>query len=191
MIDERIYADTFHWLGENKIPGYGKRVDAIITDPPYNLAGYEINYLQEQFTKRCDGTIVVFSPPENPWLQPCDQYLFWVKPTSTKNVSKRYSRFVEMIFIYQGNKSIWNHDRHWSQYTNICLDIVDDAKIHPFRKPPSLIERLVLNHTNEGDTVLDPFAGSFVVADVCKRFNRNCISIEKDLELYEQFGIID
>ncbi|MHA2113814.1 MAG: DNA methyltransferase [Candidatus Hodarchaeales archaeon] len=61
---------------------------------------------------------------------------------------------------------------------NILLDLVDDTKLHAFRKPPSLIERLILNHTNEGDCILDPFAGSFVVAEVANRLGRNCVSIE-------------
>ena len=37
-----------------------------------------------------------------------------------------------------------------------------------------------LNHSNEGDIVLDPFAGSGVVMEVAKRNNRKytCIEIE-------------
>lgn len=75
-------------------------------------------------------------------------------------------------------KKEWNCNRHWSQYTNVFMDLVDDAKKHPYRKPPSLIERLILNHTNEGDTILDPFAGSGVVKEVCMKLGRNSISIE-------------
>ena len=39
-------------------------------------------------------------------------------------------------------------------------------------------ETLILNHTNEGDCILDPFAGAFVVAEVAERLGRNCVSIE-------------
>jgi DNA modification methylase len=151
-------------------------VDMILTDPPYDLESKQILWLHQEFTSLSKGAIVVFMPPENQWIHPADQYLFWIKPISTKNTSKSYSRFVEMIFVY--NVTTWNCKRHWSQYTNVFTDLVDDTKLHPYRKPPSLIERLIRNHTNEGDTILDPFAGSFVVSDVAERLNRNCISIE-------------
>lgn len=152
--------------------------DVIITDPPYDFKLDEKEFIHKELLRVSKGTIIVFSPPENQWILPADQYLFWLKPPSTKNTSRRYSRFVEIMFVYR--EGTWNTKRHWSQYTNVFKDLVDDASIHPFRKPPSLIERLVLNHTNEGDKVLDPFGGSFVVAEVCDRFGRHCLSIEKD-----------
>ena len=148
----------------------------ILTDPPYNLSWEEQQFLHSEFGRICSGVIIVFSPPENQWIHPADQYLFWEKPISTKNTSRRYSRFVEMIFVY--GEHAWNCGRHWSQYTNVFHDLVDDASLHPFRKPPSLIDRLIKNHTNPGDLVLDPFAGSGVVYDSCLRLGRRCIGVE-------------
>jgi len=139
--------------------------------------------LHKYFTSISSGVVIVFSPPENQWILPADQYLFWEKPISTKNTSRRYSRFVEMIFVYGENT--WNTGRHWSQYTNVFRDLVDDSSRHPFRKPPSLIRRLILNHTNYGDIILDPFAGSGVVAEVAMELGRHCISIEKEVKYYE------
>lgn len=153
-----------------------KSVDLVLTDVPYDLKQNQKEFLHDQFLRITKTGIIVFSPPENQWIQPADQYLFWVKPISTKNTSKSYSRFVEMIFLYGNLK--WNPDRHWSQYTNVFMDLVDDSKVHPYRKPPSLIERLIRNHTDENDIILDPFAGSFVVHNVATRLKRNCISIE-------------
>ena len=153
-----------------------KSVDLILTDPPYDFNQQQKKFLQEQFLRVCKGTIIVFSPPENQWLLPADQYLFWIKPISTKNTSKSYSRFVEQIFVY--GRGVWNADRHWSQYTNVFTDLVDNSSLHPYRKPPSLIERLLRNHSNEGDLVLDPFAGSGTVEEVCSRLNRRNTSIQ-------------
>jgi DNA modification methylase len=158
-------------------------IDMILTDPPYNFDHEQKQIIHKELLRICKGSVIVFSPPENQWILPADQYLFWTKPISTKNTSKRYSRFVEMIFVY--GQGAWNTDRHWSQYTNIFHDLVDTVKFHSFRKPPSLIERLILNHSNEGDKVLDPFAGSGVVAEACKKLNRNFICIEKDENLYQ------
>lgn len=151
----------------------------VLTDPPYDYLLPVKTMLQEEFVRIAKGTIVVFSPPENQWIHPADQYLFWEKPISTKNTSRSYSRFVEMMFVYQRYAHKWNCHRHWSQYTNVFRDLVDDAGLHPFRKPPSLIERLVRNHTDEGDIILDPFTGSGVVPDVAKRLGRHFIAFDK------------
>ena len=166
-----IYDDSFQILPT--IPD--NTFDLILTDPPYDLTQVKKNFLHEQFT-RIVKAIIVFSPPENQWIQPADQYLFWIKPISTKNTSRRYSRFVEMIFCY--GDLLWNTDRHWSQYTNVFMDLVDISRMHPYRKPPSLIERLLRNHTDAVSWVLDPFAGSETVHQVCKQLNRNSVSIE-------------
>lgn len=161
-----------------------KSFDLIITDPPYDFTQEQKVYIHNHLLRLSRGAIIVFSPPENQWVLPADQYLFWEKPISTKNTSKSYSRFVEMIFVY--GRGVWNTERHWSQYTNVFKDLVDDIRYHSFRKPPSLVERLLLNHSNPGDKVLDPFSGSGVVAQVAKRNNRNSVGIEKDKGIWEE-----
>lgn len=91
-----IHADSFESL-------YGfadKSVDCILTDVPYDLTQQQKERLHARFTRISSGIVIVFSPPENQWILPADQYGFWVKPISTKNTSKSYSRFVEMIFFY-------------------------------------------------------------------------------------------
>ena len=167
-------------IGDSKIllpEMLSNNVDLILTDVPYNFDLETKKYFHNQFLRISRQWVIVFSPPENQWILPADQYLFWEKPISTKNTSKRYSRFVEMIFVY--GDGTWNADRNWSQYTNVFKDLVDDSTLHQHRKPPSLIERLIRNHTHEGDIILDPFCGSRVVEEVAKRLNRNCISIDE------------
>jgi hypothetical protein len=156
--------------------------DLLLTDVPYDLCQTDKEYLHNQFL-RIARTVIVFSPPENQWITPADQYGFWIKPISTKNTSKKYSRFVEMLFFY--NISTWNNDRHWSQYTNVFTDLVDNSSLHPFRKPPSLIERLIRNHTNENDLVVDLFMGSGVVGEVCNNLNRRFIGNDIDENCYK------
>lgn len=53
---------------------------------------------------------------------------------------------------------------------------------HPTQKPEILLERIIKASSNEKDTVLDLFAGSFSLGIVCKRLNRNYIGIEKSVE---------
>lgn len=53
---------------------------------------------------------------------------------------------------------------------------------HPTQKPLSLLERVVLSSTNEGDTILDPFNGSGTTGIAAFKHNRKYIGIdiEKD-----------
>lgn len=161
-----------------------KSVDLILTDPMYDLSEQWISYYHEEFLRISRHGIIIFMPPENPWVWPASQYLFWEKEHSTKNTAKNYARYMEEIFLY--STDVWNTDRHWSNYGNVFHDLVDDTSISPYRKPPSLIERLILNHTNPGMLLLDPFAGSCVVADVCKKVGRNYICIENDFVIYQK-----
>jgi len=80
-------------------------------------------------------------------------------------------------------KNTWNHDRHWSQYNNVFTDLVESKK-HPYQKPLSLMTRLVLNHTNEGDVVRDPFMGSGTTGLACLQDVREFIGIEQDFEKF-------
>ena len=152
-----------------------KSIDCVLTDPPYDFSDEMKRTLMEEFRRVCKGAIIIFCPPENQWVGTPDQYLFWVKPISTKNTSRSYSRFVEMIFVWNG--PVWNADGHWSQYTNVFTDLVD-GKLHPYQKPTSLISRLVRNHTNAGDVVFDPFMGSGTVGAVCQSLDRNFVGCE-------------
>lgn len=49
---------------------------------------------------------------------------------------------------------------------------------HPTQKPFSLIERIVLTSSNEGDLVIDPAMGTGTTFKVCKAHNRNFIGRE-------------
>src|SRR3990167_9608299 len=126
-----------------------KQFDLVLTDPMYDVSEEQKVIFHKEIT-RVGKSAIIFMPPENQWLSP-SQYGFWIKPISTKNTSRRYSRFVEMIFFYGDLK--WNADRHWSQYTNVFMDLVEGDTDHPFEKPQSLVKRLILNHSNEGDTI--------------------------------------
>jgi DNA modification methylase len=66
-------------------------------------------------------------------------------------------------------------------------------KIHPTQKPTELLEYFVELLSNEGDNVLDTFAGSGSTGVACNRLNRNCILVERDTVMFnkmqERIGI--
>lgn len=55
---------------------------------------------------------------------------------------------------------------------------MDEYEDHPSQKPESLLERIILASSNEGDMVLDPFSGTFTTCAVARRLGRKSIGIE-------------
>lgn len=62
----------------------------------------------------------------------------------------------------------------------------DKGRFHPTQKPLEFIEELIKKHSNEGDLVLDCFAGSCTTGMACINTNRNFIGCEVDKNYYNQ-----
>ena len=76
-----------------------------------------------------------------------------------------------------------------NQKTDHCVWNYDMAKrneIHVTPKPVALLENIIRHTTDEGDLVLDCFAGSGSIGVACKNTGRDCFMIEKD-ERYVNF----
>ncbi|MGA1793286.1 MAG: DNA-methyltransferase [Thermoplasmatota archaeon] len=54
----------------------------------------------------------------------------------------------------------------------------DGARLHSTQKPAELLRRIVLTSTNEGDVILDPFAGTGTSGHVARELGRNFIMVE-------------
>ena len=61
----------------------------------------------------------------------------------------------------------------------------DGERIHPTQKPVAMMEWLIKYLSNEGDTVLDCFAGSGTTGIATLRLGRNFTGIEKDITFFE------
>jgi DNA modification methylase len=69
---------------------------------------------------------------------------------------------------------------------------------YPTQKPESLLERIILSSSNEGDTILDAYCGCGTTVAVAERLNRNWIGIDITYQsislilkrLEEHFGAI-
>lgn len=57
---------------------------------------------------------------------------------------------------------------------------------HPTQKPAELYQWLIERYSKEGDTILDPTAGSFASVFTASHMNRNAIGIEKDDGFYQK-----
>jgi len=102
--------------------------------------------------------------------------LIWVKnrQTFSLGLSYHYSYKHEYCMMWsKGSRKL----RKAGLCTVMNYDIVKDY-LHPTQKPLEMIESLILNSSNEGDLVFDPFMGSGTTAAAAKRLNRNFIGFE-------------
>ena len=59
-------------------------------------------------------------------------------------------------------------------------------KIHPTQKPVTLLKELIEIFTDEGDTVIDPCAGSGTTLRACMELNRNSYGFEISKDFYKK-----
>ena len=62
---------------------------------------------------------------------------------------------------------------------------------HPTQKPDDLYEWLITRYSKEGDTILDPTAGSFASCFTAQRLGRNAIGMEMNEEFYNKASKTD
>jgi len=56
----------------------------------------------------------------------------------------------------------------------------NSSPLHPTTKPAGLVRRLILNSSQIGNVVYDPFAGSGTTLIACEQTKRRCLAIEID-----------
>ncbi|OUD12700.1 adenine-specific DNA-methyltransferase [Thioflexithrix psekupsensis] len=65
---------------------------------------------------------------------------------------------------------------------------MNEYENHPTQKPEALLSRIIRASSYQGNTILDPFAGTFTTAAVAKSLGRKSISIETQDE-YLKIGL--
>jgi len=55
---------------------------------------------------------------------------------------------------------------------------MEEYEEHPSQKPEVLLHRIIMASSKEGDTILDPFSGTFTTSAVAMKLNRKSIGIE-------------
>ncbi len=102
--------------------------------------------------------------------------LVWEK--NNANANRWYMKNCEyVLFMRKGNAKTINNP---SSKTVHKFNNIIGNKIHPTQKPVELMELYILNSSKEGETVLDPFAGSGSTGVASVNLNRNFIGIELD-----------
>ncbi len=106
--------------------------------------------------------------------------LAWRKQNVTPN--RYYMNRCEFILMLRkgGAKPINNMG------STTCLEFLNPTgnKTHPTEKPVDLLKHLILNSTNKGETVLDPFMGTGNTGIACIDTGRNFIGYEIDKKFF-------
>ncbi len=88
-----------------------------------------------------------------------------------------------------GKADIHDYIQTFTGYSTNLLEIkgvtVRAGRLHPTQKPVELLEYLIRNYSNEGETVLDSCMGSGSTDITCINTNRNFIDIEFDKGSFE------
>ena len=151
-----------------------KSVDLVLTDPPYP------DYYTEEY-KYFSG---ILTPLER---FDCKQIIFWTAKeefpldyTAVHIWDKKcgVGSMYERIYERNGQKN-YKVYRHYLINSTVAANFTGDTNYdHPSQKPIRLIKQLIMEHSKEGDTILDPFIGSGTTAVACKQLKRNFIGIE-------------
>ena len=199
-------------------------VDAIITDPPYNVSRdyqlgfsnmgrsgmnygeWDYNFDQTKWINdvsdlvKPGGTMIIFNDWKNlgdiaKELEKCDfivkDIIRWEKRNPMpRNVDRRYVTDCEFAIwaVKKGEKWTFNKPKEVGYLKPvITTGIVPGGKkrLHPTQKHLEVMEQLIKIHTNEGDTVFDPFLGSGTTAIACIKNKRKVIGTEIDKKYYD------
>ena len=116
------------------------------------------------------------------------ELLSWHKTNPIPTCCNKYLSDTEYLLFFRekGVKLYGDFNtkkKYWLQEINMA-----DKELygHPTIKPLNIIETLVVNSSNQGDTVLDPFMGSGTTAIAALKEKRHFIGFELNKEYYEK-----
>ena len=212
---DAIFADPPYFLSNGGISVQsGKQVCVDKGDWDKGGTPEHIYQFNKQWLSLCrsklkdNGTIWISGTHHNIFIvQRCLQELgykilnviTWQKSDPPPNLSCRYFNFSTELVIWARKHEKKPHKFNYEvmKQLNGGSQMTDVWRIpavgmwektcgkHPTQKPLRLLYRIILASTNEGDTILDPFAGSSTTGIAANLLNRNFIGIEQDSSFIE------
>lgn len=90
-----------------------------------------------------------------------------------------YSYAHEFIMYHTSSRFVIGGSNVWREKSfSSGAKVTDGEKIHPTQKVKEIVRKIVTNHSNKGDLVIDPFSGSGTSALVCLEEDREFIGFE-------------
>lgn len=115
------------------------------------------------------------------------RFIEWIKtnpvPINSKINYLTNSREVAVLGVKKSKPTFHSEYDNGIYRYPICQD---KGRFHPTQKPLALIADLINKHSNEGEIVLDCFAGSCTAGVAAVLNNRRFIGCELDAEYYEK-----
>jgi len=167
--------------------------DLCMTDPPYGILNktkrggqrsphkYKIRAEKWDFkpSKEYFDELIRISKHQIIWgglfftdiLKPTQGWIFWDKKQPVKNFARGEMAWTSFDFPLKYFEFMY--------YGNINSD---PNRQHPTQKPVELFSWILENYTKEGETIIDPFAGSGTTAISCINMGRKYTLIEKEKE---------
>ena len=114
----------------------------------------------------------------------------WHKTNPVPACGNKYLTDTEFILFFR-EKGVKVYGEFKTKFTYYVTPLNQKDKRlygHPAIKPLSIVENLIINSSQQGDTVLDPFMGTGTVGVGCKLHNRNFIGIETEEQYVDIAG---
>jgi len=171
--------------------------DAVVTDPPYGIgwAGHNASTLEWNSMSNDGGIldlrpilemdclVVAFGANCYPNQLPHrGRWICW-----DKRVAEKADRMLGSPFelAWCNKTSGFNKIYRVMHGGVVNADGWGIKRVHPTQKPITLMERIIIDYTKPGDTILDPFMGSGTTGIACVNTNRSFIGIELDAGYFE------
>lgn len=184
-------------------------VDLVVTDPPYcigttsngqkgswtdnNLIRPFFDAYFQELKRVCKEKCELYINTDwrtYPFLYPIMQKYFnvknlivwdyeWIKAGSHYRFSHEF-----IIYAIQGDVKRKFSASERDVWRIRPINFTSKEKLHNAQKPLELVQKMIVNSSNENDVILDTFMGSGTTAVACIETNRNYIGFEIDENYY-------
>ena len=113
--------------------------------------------------------------------------LTWHKTNPIPCCNNKYLNDTEFLLFFRekGVPLYGTYETKKTYYVTPLNTIDKKLYKHPTCKPIGILKNLIINSSNENDTVLDPFMGSGSTGIACLNTNRNFVGIELDKTYFD------
>lgn len=205
MSNIKLYnGDCLEVMGNLLASNGPSSIDFTLTDIPYDAVNRESNGLRELDKDKADELTfdlktfldMVYALTKNSICIFCgkEQFSFIYEYFANKKGTVRPIIWQksnpspmngQYIYLSGVELAVWFKKSGAKTFNAHCKNTIfkypnGNSKLHPTAKNLDLFKELILDNTNEGDTVFDPCMGSGTTGVACKNLNRNFIGIELD-----------
>ena len=118
-----------------------------------------------------------------------DSIFFYAKNSNTNIFNTQYYKsYQQKKYNFKGVEDLWDEEKKMWYHNSVCRDVWEDIYPigtennervdYPTQKPEALLERIIKASSNEGDIVMDFFAGSGTTLSVAEKLGRKWIGCD-------------